>query len=201
MLRINVRQNNNRMLLFMAGIGLVASPLSAKTATVLLSPLQKISQSFSDDKLGRTTMPKGAVLLKEGSNPSCSVQNLSDCNVRDVNGVELYFSPYDGLNRKSITIGPRYSGAVRAIGIGTTRSKKDVLAAAARFVPRLSFDCASAGGPDTPQADYTTCVANIPRKMGVKALPKEQDPASIELLFDANDRIQTVVVIQSNYID
>jgi hypothetical protein len=189
--------------LLAAGCGwaITVSPLAAKTVAMPLSPLQKISQSFSDDKLGRTTMPKGAVLLEEGSNPSCSVQNLSDCKVRDVNGVELYFSPYDGLNRKSITIGPRYSGAVRAVGIGAARSKKEVLAAAARFVPRLSFDCAPAGRPGTPQANYTSCVANIPRKMGAKALPKEQDPASVELLFDANDRIQTAVVIQSNYID
>jgi hypothetical protein len=189
--------------LLLLSLGLsIAAPVIAKKPTAPLSPLQKISQSFSDDKLGRTTMPKGAKLMQNAlNNPECSPQKLADCYVIDSDGVELYYSPYDGLNSKQITIDDGYLGMVRVLGIGRARSKKDVLAAAARFVPFLSFDCAPAGRSDTPKTNHTSCVANIPKKKGAKALAKEQDPASVELLFDANDRIKTVQVIQSYYID
>ncbi len=189
--------------LFLAtGWGMTLNPLAAQKPPAPLSPLQKISQSFSDDKLGRTTMPKGAKLMQsEFNNSECSAQKLADCYVRDVNGVELYFSPYDGLNSKEITIGPSYSGKLRALGIGTARSKKDVLAAAARFVPGLSFACASAYKPEDPRKNYVSCGSNIPNKMGEKAQPKALDPATVEFLFDADDRVQTMKVIRSNFID
>jgi hypothetical protein len=185
-----------------ATLGLIANPLIAKKNSASLSPLQKISQSFSDDKLGRVTMPKGAKLMQtEFNNPECSLQKLADCYVRDANGVELYFSPYDGLNSKQITIDASYSGAVRALGIGTARSAKDVMVAANRFVPKLAFKCVVTDTPDGTKVSHTTCTASIPEKMGSKANPSEQDPSTVELLFGADDRLKNALVSHSNFID
>jgi hypothetical protein len=191
-------ENIRYLFLLAIGLNMATASVIAKKPATPLSPLQKISQSFSDDKLGRTTMPKGAKLMQnDANNPECSPQKLADCYVIDTNGVELYFSPYEGLNSKQITIDDAYSGAVRVLGIGKARSKKDVIAAINRFVPKLSFECTEAY-----KSDYTSCVANIPNKMGAKAIPKEQDPSIIELLFYTyDDRIKSVLVRQSNYID
>jgi hypothetical protein len=191
------KQMRHLALMAIALIG-TTGPLVAQKSATTLSPLQKISQSFSNDKLGRTTMPKGAKLMQnDANNPECSPQKLADCYVRDANGVELYFSPYDGLNSKEISIDDTYSGAVRALGIGKARSQKDVMAAANRFVPNLSFDCSAAY-----KSDYTSCVAHIPKKMGTKAAPKEQDPATVKLVFYRyDDRIKSVLVRRSDFID
>jgi hypothetical protein len=191
-------KNIRFLFLVAAGWAITVSPLAAKNAAPPLSPLQKISQSFSDDKLGRTTMPKGATLMQNDANNSeCSPQKLADCYVRDANGVELYFSPYDGLNSKEITINDTYSGAVRVLGIGKARSQKDVMAAVDRFAPKLSFDCTAAY-----KSDYTSCVAHIPEKMGAKATPNEKDPATVKLVFYRyDDRIKSVLVRRSDFID
>ncbi len=187
---------------FAAVLTIAFSPLAAQKPAAPLSPLQKISQSFSDDKLGRATMPKGAKLMQnELNNPECSLQKLADCYVIDAKGVELYFSPYDGLNSKQITIGAGYTGAVRAVGIGTARSQKDVLAAAARFIPRLSFKCIVTDTPDGQRVSHTTCTGNIPGKMGAKANPAEPDPSQVELVFGSENRIKSALVRHSNYID
>ena len=185
-----------------AGLAITVTPLAAKISSIQLSPLQKISQSFSDDTFGRMTMPKGAKLMRnELNNPSCTAQKIADCYVIDANGVELYFSPYDGLNSKQITIGPNYTGAVRALGIGTARTEKDVLAATARFVPRLTFRCIVTDTPDGQKVAHTTCTGNIPKKMGAKADPTEPDPSQAELVFGGDNRITSALVRHSNYID
>jgi hypothetical protein len=186
------------LVILLASATLLPGPLSAEKPVPSISPLDKISRSFSDDKLGRITMPKGAKLMQnELNNSECSPQKLADCYVRDVNGVELYFSPYDGLNSKQITIDAEYSGAVRVLGIGKARSQKDVIAAVNRFVPKLSFDCTAAY-----KSDYTSCVAHIPKRMGAKAAPKEQDPSTVELLFfKYDDQIKSVLVRRSDFID
>jgi hypothetical protein len=190
------------LLNFAAGLAITLSPLAAKTAPAPLSPLQKISQSFSDDKLGRTTMPKGAKLMQsEFNNPECSLQKLADCYVIDAKGVELYFSPYDGLNSKQISISAQYEGAVRAVGIGIARSQKDVLAAAALFIPRLLFKCIVTDAPEGQRVSYTTCTGNIPEKMGAKSNPAEPDPSQVEFVFGADNRIKSALVRNSNYID
>jgi hypothetical protein len=199
------KKNLKHMHLFIvcvAGLSMMHSPLAALKPNVHLSPLQKISQSFSNDKLGRMTMPKGAKLMQtEANNPECSVQKLADCYVRDVNGVELYFSPYDGLNSKQITISASHSGAVRALGIGTARSKTSVLAAIERFVQRLSFECAETGQDNGEVDNDLTCSARIPDKSGAKANPDEQDPSTVELVFGSNNRIKSALVRHSNFID
>jgi hypothetical protein len=186
------------LVIFLASAILLPGSISAQKAAPEISPLDKISRSFSDDKLGRTTMPKGAKLMEnELNNSECSPQKLADCYVRDVNGVELYFSPYDGLNSKEITIDAGSSGALSVLGIGKARSKKDVLAAVTRFVPKITFECAAAYETNGPRP----CVAQIPKKMGSKALPSQQDPSTVELVFNRDDRITSVLVRRSNFID
>ncbi len=180
------------------GICIFSTPLIAKKPSAPISPLDKISRTFSDDKMGRTTMPKGAKLMQsEFNHPDCTPTNLSDCYVRDGNGVELYFSPYDGLNSKEVEISPDYNGPIKALNIRTARSQKDVMAVMDRywrFHRNQKFLCERYMQVGGDVSKNLNCTADI-------GAPENQDRPSIELTFNENDRLISVSVRASSYID
>jgi hypothetical protein len=189
------------VILFASAV-IITHPIAAKKAAAPVSPLDKISRSFSDDKLGRITMPNGAKLMdSEFNNPDCSPQKLADCYVRDVNGLELYFSPYDGLNRKQISFNSAYTGVVGALNIGKARAKADVLAAIGRFIPGLKFECAHYDQGNGVKNKELNCSAPIPEKAGKPAQSIQEGAASVELLFGEDGRIKSAAVQHSSLID
>ncbi|MGL5839480.1 MAG: hypothetical protein ACRCY3_13355, partial [Sphingorhabdus sp.] len=140
----------------------------------------------------------GATLIQsKDNNPDCSPTRLSDCSVRDVNGVELYFSPYDGLNMKTITVSPSYNGSIKALNIGTARSKKDVMAVMHkywRFDRNQKFWCEHYQTYNEVKSEDLICVAHI-------GSGKDQDKSSIILTFNNKDRLISASVRASDYID
>ncbi len=176
----------------------IAFPISAKSPPKQ-RPLQKISLSFSDDTFGRTTLPKGARLAKKQSNPECSLKKLNDCEVIGANGLELYFSPYDGLNSKAVTVNESNKGAVSALSIGTARSKKDVLAAAIKFAPGLSFTCSNEETIGGPKAKDLNCRASVPETWNPKNIG--QDPPTVILVFGEDNVLKSAMIMRSSYID
>ncbi len=184
------------IIIFLAFVVVLTSPIYAQKK---ISPLDKISRSFSDDQFGRTTMPKGAKLARKQFNPACAPTKLNDCVVIAANGLELYYSPYDGLNSKTITIDTGNKGAIRAFNIGTVRSKKDVLAAAITFVPELTFDCRNEETTGGLKTSDLYCRASVPEKWNSKNTG--DDPATVMLTFGGNGILKSAMVMVSSLID
>lgn len=175
---------------------------AAQAKAIKQTPLQKISSSFSDDMLGRTTMPKGAKLNSGVGNSECSTKKLNDCYVTDINGLSLYFSPYDGLNRKTLKIGSTNEGSIRAAGIGTSRSKREVIAAVKKFTGGLNFDCYNVELVSGEKSFQSSCRAPIPEKWGVKAISIDDGASFVELVFDdKKDRIIAAEICHAQAID
>lgn len=108
-------------------------------------------------------------------------QHASVCNWRDAEGVRHVFETFENPNImqmevlvKRVVVSEFGTRPIRALGIGTARSKAEVIASVARFDPQLVFDCS----PSSMSGD-----------IGDHGCRADTGPGWVEIGFDANDQL------------
>ncbi|WP_428627459.1 hypothetical protein [Sphingopyxis sp.] len=157
-----------------AALLLALSCGAAHAKDQIADPFDRADASFSRYPLNLPSTPQAIGRLTNGD--VCDDDNGFSCEWQDDAGVVHIFSG-DILAIKAVDVGAA-TPSLSALGIGTARTRNDVLTKVRAFLPEIKIDCLEPG-----QAGEGEGVASCGGSF--------ENGGWIKLLFDANNRLKS----------